>query len=97
MADLYKALIAASVPSSPINSVAQVMEDPQVLHRKILADVTFDGGPTFKLVGNPIRYTERPITDYPPPPELGQHTDDILGLADFSTDEIASLRSQHII
>ena len=33
VADLYKALIAASVPSSPINSVAQVMEYPQVLPR----------------------------------------------------------------
>jgi CoA:oxalate CoA-transferase len=49
------ALDAAGVPSGPLNNVAQVMADPQVLHRNmIIESLDPDLGPV-RMQGNPIK------------------------------------------
>ena len=86
------------VPCGPINNIRQTFDDPQVRHRKMQVKVQHPLGGTVSLVGNPIKYSETPITYQRPPPLLGQHTDEILreklGLQD---DEIAALRQSRVI
>ncbi|MEI9887532.1 MAG: CoA transferase [Rhizomicrobium sp.] len=49
------ALEAAGVPSGPINNVAQVMADPQVLHRNMIVETLDpDLGP-IRMQGNPVK------------------------------------------
>jgi len=49
---------AAGIPSGPIQSVDQVMRDPQVLARNMIVDVLDrNGRPAFKTAGNPIKMT----------------------------------------
>jgi CoA:oxalate CoA-transferase len=66
------ALIEASVPVGPFNRVDQVLSDPQVRHRGMVAS---DG--TNTILGNPIKTGTE--DSYSPAPELGQHTEEILG------------------
>jgi CoA:oxalate CoA-transferase len=56
--DWLAALEAAGVPCGPINNVAQVMEDPQVLARNMIVETLDpDLGP-IKMQGNPIKLSE---------------------------------------
>jgi crotonobetainyl-CoA:carnitine CoA-transferase CaiB-like acyl-CoA transferase len=63
-ADLYEALEAAGVPAGPINTVAEVFADPQVIARGMR--VSLDGVPG---VASPIVLDgERMVADRPSPP-----------------------------
>jgi crotonobetainyl-CoA:carnitine CoA-transferase CaiB-like acyl-CoA transferase len=72
------ALEAAGVPCGPINSVAEVFEDPQVRHRQMLIDVAHPKAGAARLVGSPMRFREAPVKYERAPPLLGEHTREIL-------------------
>lgn len=49
-------LTAAGVPTGPIQNVAEVMQDPQILARNMVVDVLdADGTPRYTAAGNPIK------------------------------------------
>ena len=71
-------LRAAGVPCGPINNLAQVLSEPQVLAREMVVDVDVPvAGPT-KVTGVPIKLSETPGSVRTPPPTLGQHTEEVL-------------------
>ena len=72
------ALRGAGVPCGPINNLAQVLSEPQVLAREMVVDVDVPvAGPT-KVTGVPIKLSETPGSVRTPPPTLGQHTEEVL-------------------
>ena len=72
-ADILAKLEAVNVPSGPINSLADVFADPQVLHRKMKLDLSGIPG-----VRTPIVLGEKPTAAERPSPRLGEHTKEIL-------------------
>lgn len=55
----------AGIPTGPIQSVDQVLQDPQILARNMVVDVLSDSGrPAFKSAGNPIKISDMddPVT-----------------------------------
>ena len=75
-ADWLAALQAAGVPCGPINTLAEVFADPQVQARQMVIP---SSGTTQPLTASPIRLSATPVRRCDrPPPQLGQHTDDIL-------------------
>lgn len=92
------ALGRVAVPCGPINRLDQVFEAEQVRHRGMRRDAPHPAGATVPLVANPIRYANHPLGEAPPPPLLGEHTDEVLGgLLAMPSDEIAALRTQGVI
>lgn len=95
-----EALSEANVPVCPINDLAQVFADPQVLARemKISMQHPAAGDASVELIGNPIRMSETPVSYRRPPPTRGEHTDEVLrevfGIDDT---EVAELRRNEII
>lgn len=90
---LIAALDQAGVPCGPINSVAEVFEDPQVLHRGMRVDLPHPLGVTVPQVANPIRFGECPVQYRAAPPTLGQHSQDILAALGYEPARIAELAS----
>ena len=90
-------LLAAGVPSGPINDVAAVLDDPQVAARGLIHEVDLLGD-TLRLIGPAVGFSATPPAIYAPPPLLGEHSDAILrerlGLSDG---EIARLRAGGVI
>lgn len=92
-----KDLRAEGIPSGPINTVDRVLSDPQVLHRGMVLEVDHPVCGRLKVVGNPVKALPADGEALRPPPVLGQHTEEVLRRAGYSTEEINSLRGEKII
>ncbi|MET1116863.1 MAG: CaiB/BaiF CoA-transferase family protein [Comamonas sp.] len=67
-----------AVPCGPINSVADVFDDPQVKARGMQISMQHPQAGEVPLVASPIRLSDTPVRYRHPPPQLGQHTDEVL-------------------
>jgi len=76
--DWMDALNEVGVASGPINDFGAVAADPQVQHREIFRSLPGDGGEDVPIIANPIRLSDTPPSYRLPPPELGEHTQDVL-------------------
>ncbi|QXI43490.1 CoA transferase [Pseudomonas wayambapalatensis] len=74
----------AGVPCGPINDLAQMFQDPQVVARGLRVDVPHPLAGSVPQVASPIRLSETPVEYRRAPPLLGEHTEavllDVLGL-----------------
>ena len=71
-------LNAHGVPCSAYRTVAEAMDDPQLVHRGALAEVE-DGGGVFKVMNMPFRMSGAKVAAGPRAPALGEHTRELLG------------------
>jgi len=78
------------VPSSPYRTVAEAMEDPQLAHRKALAEVEDRGG-RFRVLNPPFRLTATEAASRPWVAALGEHSESVLRELGYSAAEIAAL------
>ncbi len=90
-------LLAADVPCAPVNTIEQAISDPQVLERGMVVTVDDKTGGKVRLVGNPIKMSGIPNPVYEYPPELGQHTNEILRSMGYSEKRISQLREKGVI
>lgn len=86
--ELLSELEKAGVPAGPINTVADVFEDPQVLHRQLkvelpAAQVAAGSVPS---VRTPIRFRNAELSLKTAAPGLGEHTEDVLSEIGWNTD-----------
>jgi crotonobetainyl-CoA:carnitine CoA-transferase CaiB-like acyl-CoA transferase len=91
------ALDAAGVPCGPINSIAEVFEDPQVKHRGMRIEVPHPLAGRVPLVASPMRFREAPLEHERPPPLLGEHSADILRELGIGDAEIGKLRADGVV
>ena len=67
-----------AVPCGPINTVREVFDDPQVRARGMQIAMTHPKAGQVPLVASPIRLSDTPVTYRHAPPQLGQHTLELL-------------------
>ena len=80
MQGLMQALEAAGVPCGPVNTIDQVFEEPQAIHRGLTVEQTRpDLADPVRTVASPIRLSKTPVRYDAPPPKLGQETEAVLG------------------
>ena len=65
------------VPSSPYRTVKEAMADPQIAHRRSLAEVR-DAGGTFLALNPPFRMSAAAVAARPFVAALGEHTNELL-------------------
>jgi crotonobetainyl-CoA:carnitine CoA-transferase CaiB-like acyl-CoA transferase len=76
-------------PWAPMQTAAELHDDPQAIANGYLRPV--DGGEKgrFALVADPVQFDETPL-ELGPAPEMGQHTEEVLLELGLSWDEIAA-------
>ncbi|MCZ6614858.1 MAG: CaiB/BaiF CoA-transferase family protein [Chloroflexi bacterium] len=91
-------LIALGIPCGPVNTIEQVAQNPQVVAREAIVEMTHPVLGTVKTTDTPIRLSRTSATLDRTAPELGQHTDETLTeLLGLSAQEIEALRAEKVI
>ncbi len=77
---LLALLEAAGVPGGPINTVGDVFEDPQIVHRGMRIDVPHTGAAAGTVPGvrTPLKFSDADLALERGSPRLGEHTDEVL-------------------
>lgn len=90
-------LWASGVPSAPLQTIDEVVRDPQVLHREMV--VTTGPHPVvgpYRTLGNPVKVGQRQV--FAPAPLLGDSNEAILGrLLGHGDEELEEWRANGVI
>jgi crotonobetainyl-CoA:carnitine CoA-transferase CaiB-like acyl-CoA transferase len=88
----------AHVPSAPVQSIAEVANDPHLLARKMIREVTHPIAGKTKVPGTPIKLSNSPLEEVTPAPLIGEHTEEILKeMIGFNNEEINEFKEKGII
>lgn len=97
-AEAIAELEAARIPAGPVYSPQQALDDPHVQAADFLKAVDYPGlSEAAPLAATPVRLSRTPGTVRERAPELGEHTDAILGELGYDPATIAALREKRVI
>lgn len=89
-------LSAHDVPARAVNDMADVFSHPQIEARGMVHEVDHPTG-IIEMPASPMFLSETPAKIRRHPPELGEHTEEILEAAGYSSTEIAGFRDADVI
>ncbi len=92
-------LEAQKIGCGPINTLAQVFADPQVVARGMVVTMPHPATPDgVRVIANPVRLSATPADYRLPPPMLGEHTDEVLAARlGLDAAALAGLRERGVI
>ena len=94
---LLKLLEDNGVPATPVNTVEQVMSDPQTAARQMIERVLHPKLGEIPVIGTPTKYSRMRPGVRRPAPLQGEHTDEVLAECGYSTDAIGELRAKKVV
>jgi crotonobetainyl-CoA:carnitine CoA-transferase CaiB-like acyl-CoA transferase len=95
--ELLKILAEADVPAAPVNTVDQVMNDPQTVERGIVQRVLHPRLGEIPVVGTPLKFSRMAPGVRRAAPLRGQHTDEILAACGFTPARVQELRDKKVV
>jgi CoA:oxalate CoA-transferase len=97
-ADWVARLAAESVPVAVVNTIDQLVADPQIRHRGMVTELAAPDGRHARVMGSPIALADAPRAETRFPPRLGEDTAEVLReVLGLSADEIVALEYEHVV
>jgi crotonobetainyl-CoA:carnitine CoA-transferase CaiB-like acyl-CoA transferase len=84
-------LAAALIPAAPINTVEEAVTDTQMLARSMIVELKHPALGKALSIGNPIKFSEMPVSYRLPPPLLGEHTSAILEGLGYTPEDVREM------
>ena len=84
---------ALDIAVGPINSIGQMLAEPQVAAREMVVEVDHPKAGLTRVLGMPVKFSDTPCAVTRAAPLLGQHTDEVLRSIGYSGTEIEALRA----
>ncbi len=93
--DWHQTFAGQEVCCEPVNSLSDVVNNPQVQHRGMIRKSSSPDSALY--LANPLRLSDFQETPWRPAPAHGEHTEEILRELDYSESQISDLKSQKAI
>jgi len=86
------------IPCGTVQTITEVVEDPQVRAREMVVDIDHPGSGSVPLPGIVIKMSKTPGGIETPAPKVGQHNEEIFGrLLGLSMEEISELKEKKVV
>ena len=86
------------MPCGAINNLAEVFADPQIAARNMVTQWQHPVKSDLQLVSSPIRLSLTPVRTDLPPPQLGQHTAEVLAeVLGYADEKLSGLQADGVI
>jgi formyl-CoA transferase/CoA:oxalate CoA-transferase len=96
-AEVIARMNEAGIPAGQINTVGEIMEDPQIRAREMIVELTHpDYGP-LRVLGLPIKLSATPGAAEQAPPRFGEHNGEVLARLGFDPQEIERFRQSGVV
>lgn len=96
--DWLETLGTKGIPCAPVNDLVHALANPQILHRKMVAEVPLPGGTSVRMPGNPVKISDMPDIVSGTPPLLGEHSREVLlSRCGISEEEFAALAAAGVV
>jgi crotonobetainyl-CoA:carnitine CoA-transferase CaiB-like acyl-CoA transferase len=90
-------LDANRIPNAPINTIAEVFDNPQIKHMGIPKQIFHTKMGISNIVGSPINLSATPAKFHRAAPLLGEHTDEVLTKLGYDSHAVKELRASGVI
>ncbi|WP_407406992.1 CaiB/BaiF CoA transferase family protein [Peribacillus sp.] len=87
----------AGIPNGPIQTIAEMFEDPQIQAREMLVEMDHPKVGNLRVTGSPLKLSKTPVTMRKHPPLYGEHTESILEELGYSPEDITKFKQNKII
>ena len=85
------------LPCGPINSITEMFDDPQTIHREMIIEVDNKKAGKSKAIGMPIKFSKSKTEKSKGAPNLGEHTREIMLNFGYKQDEIEDFYNRKVI
>lgn len=85
------------VPCSPVNRLEEVFTDPQVINNGMSLTLKHPRLGEVVTVNNPVHLTATPAEPWGYPPDIGEHTDEVLSELGYDRPSLEKLRAAGVI
>jgi crotonobetainyl-CoA:carnitine CoA-transferase CaiB-like acyl-CoA transferase len=92
-----RALTAAGVPCGSVREISEVLADPQIAARNMIAEVEHATIGRARVIGSPVKLSDTPPDVRTAPPTLGQHTRSVLSELGYDATSIDALKAAGVI
>jgi crotonobetainyl-CoA:carnitine CoA-transferase CaiB-like acyl-CoA transferase len=95
--EMARRFIEADLVWAPVQSPAQLAQDPQARAAGCFVETLDGAGGSFEAPAVPVRFSGEDQGPRRPAPALGQHTEEILTAVGYAADEIAAMRRAGVV
>ncbi len=96
-AEWVELLHQADVCAGPVLALDEVLRDPQLVHRGLFTEVEHPTLGPVRQVAFPVQMSATPARVVTPPPELGEHTDELLHGLGYDGATIEAFRRDGVV
>ena len=96
-AEAFDLLAQYELPVGPINTVAEVLEDPHIHAREMVQELTHPEYGPLRYVGIPVKLSDTPGAMQSPPPRFGEHNREVLRELGFSERAIDQFSADKVV
>jgi crotonobetainyl-CoA:carnitine CoA-transferase CaiB-like acyl-CoA transferase len=96
-AEWVELLRAHDIWCAPVKNMTETFEDVAVKHIAPVLEFEHPRAGRVRVLKHPVRYSSGEATLRRPPPDLGEHTGEVLGELGFSAAEIEAMKADHDI
>lgn len=83
--------------AGPVYDYDDLINDPQVKHNNMIVEMDHPTEGKLRMLGIPYQFSESPGSIRYYPPLVGEHSDEILKMAGYSSEQIAQLKQSGVV